>query len=86
MNRITPFRPQLTATVIPCEEGGFTAFCPQIKGAISEGETEEEAVENLKDAIAGVLAVNAEMTEECISSYRPQSGAGAASRLDLVFS
>ena len=44
----TPTKPEFTGIVIPCEEGGFTAFCPQIKGAISQGETQEEAIENLK--------------------------------------
>jgi predicted RNase H-like HicB family nuclease len=53
---------KFTAVLIPCEEGGFTAICNEIPGAISEGETEEEALENLKDATLGVLALQAEMT------------------------
>lgn len=39
------------------EEGGFTAYVPALKGCISEGETEEEAVENIKVAIKEYLDV-----------------------------
>lgn len=35
----------------PCEEGGFTAYCPLLKSCISEGDTKEEALENIKEAI-----------------------------------
>ena len=58
----------LTATLFPCPEGGFTAVCPEISGAISEGESEAEALENLRDAVAGVLTVNAEMTGRRLKS------------------
>lgn len=64
----------LKARLIPCEEGGFTAYCPQIRGAVSQGETEEEALENLADAVEGVLAVNAEMADEHLSSQPFSSG------------
>ncbi len=37
------------------EEGGFTAYVPALKGCISEGETEQEAVENIKIAIKEYL-------------------------------
>ena len=39
----------------PAEEGGFTVFVPGMRGCISQGETEEEALENIKDAIQGWL-------------------------------
>ena len=68
----TPLAPArhltLTATLIPCPEGGFTAVCPEISGAISEGESEAEALENLRDAVAGVLIVNAQMTARRLKS------------------
>ncbi len=35
----------------PAEEGGFTAYVPALRGCVSEGETEEEALENVRDAI-----------------------------------
>ncbi|MDV2496640.1 MAG: type II toxin-antitoxin system HicB family antitoxin [bacterium] len=35
----------------PSEEGGFTVFVPSLPGCISEGETEEEALQNIREAI-----------------------------------
>ena len=68
----------LTATLFPCKEGGFTAVCPEISGAISEGESEAEALENLRDAVEGVLTVNAEMT-----TRRLKSSSGRTARRPL---
>lgn len=44
---------KLTYDVIlePAEEGGFTVYVPALRGCVSEGDTEEEALENIKDAI-----------------------------------
>jgi antitoxin HicB len=36
--------------------GGFAAFAPALRGCISDGATEEEALRNLKDAIDCWLA------------------------------
>ena len=33
------------------EEGGFTVYAPSLPGCISEGETEEEALQNIREAI-----------------------------------
>ena len=33
------------------EEGGFTVYVPSLPGCISEGETEEEALSNIREAI-----------------------------------
>lgn len=42
----------------PQPEGGYTAFVPELPDVISEGETKEEAIANIKDAIEGyVLAM-----------------------------
>ena len=38
------------------EEGGFVVTCPLLKGCVSQGETEDEALENIKDAISLYLA------------------------------
>ncbi len=35
----------------PSEEGGYTVYVPSLPGCISEGETVEEAVENIREAI-----------------------------------
>lgn len=33
------------------EEGGYTVFVPSLPGCISEGNTREEALENIREAI-----------------------------------
>lgn len=33
------------------EEGGYTVYVPSLPGCISEGETEEEALANIREAI-----------------------------------
>jgi len=38
-------------------DGGWIAECVDLPGCMSQGETEEEALGNLADAIGGVLAV-----------------------------
>ncbi|HHT9120537.1 MAG TPA: type II toxin-antitoxin system HicB family antitoxin [Candidatus Hypogeohydataceae bacterium YC41] len=35
----------------PSEEGGFTVYVPSLPGCISEGDTEEEGLANIKEAI-----------------------------------
>lgn len=39
------------------EEGGYSAQCLELPGAISQGESKEETIENMKIAIGAVLAV-----------------------------
>ena len=35
----------------PQEEGGYTVYVPALPGCISQGETVEEAMDNVKEAI-----------------------------------
>ena len=42
---------KLTIVFEPAEEGGYTAFIPEVPGAVSEGETVEEAREMVLDAL-----------------------------------
>jgi antitoxin HicB len=46
------------------ENGGFTATVPALPGCISEGETFEQAVENIKEAAALYLEVMKSRGEE----------------------
>jgi predicted RNase H-like HicB family nuclease len=39
------------------EEGGYSAQCLELPGAISQGESKEEALRNIKEAIEAVLEV-----------------------------
>lgn len=34
-----------------CEEGGYTVYAPSLPGCISEGETRDEALANIREAI-----------------------------------
>jgi predicted RNase H-like HicB family nuclease len=43
------------AIVRPAEEGGFWAEVPALPGCVSQGETQEELLENLKEAATGWL-------------------------------
>ena len=52
----------LQVSVTPDEgDGGFVAECLDVPGAMSQGETPAEALENLIDAVQGVVAA---MTDE----------------------
>lgn len=44
-----------TVILEPQEEGGYTVRCLELPGAISQGETKEEALANIKEAIKLVL-------------------------------
>jgi predicted RNase H-like HicB family nuclease len=44
------------------EGGGFVAYTEEFPGAISEGDTLEEARENLRDAIERLLEANRQIT------------------------
>lgn len=48
-----------TAVVEPADEGGFIIKCLELPVA-TEGETKQEALANLKEAIEGYLEVKAE--------------------------
>jgi predicted RNase H-like HicB family nuclease len=39
------------------EDGGYNVSCPALPGCHSQGDTQEEAIENIKEAILGCLEV-----------------------------
>ncbi len=43
--------------VLQKSEEGYSISCPVLPGCWSQGETEEDALENIKDAIEGYLDV-----------------------------
>jgi len=62
---------ELTAIIEKATEGGYWAICPEITGANGQGETIEEAKENLKLAIQMILEdrvadIRRGLTEEAI--------------------
>jgi len=44
-------------TLTPGEDGYIVVECPALPGCVSQGKTEAEALENIKEAIRGILAV-----------------------------
>ncbi|MBD2725666.1 type II toxin-antitoxin system HicB family antitoxin [Nostoc sp. FACHB-892] len=51
---------KFNVTVDRDEDGTWIVECPSIPGCVSQGQTKEEALENIKDAIAACLQVRAE--------------------------
>ncbi len=46
---------EFTAIIEPASEGGYWAVCPEVPGANGQGETIDEAKENLRQAIELIL-------------------------------
>ncbi|MFH1650341.1 MAG: type II toxin-antitoxin system HicB family antitoxin [Candidatus Woesearchaeota archaeon] len=42
---------KMTVVLEPAQEGGFTVYVPSLPGCVSEGDTKEEALKNIKEAI-----------------------------------
>jgi predicted RNase H-like HicB family nuclease len=43
---------KLQVVLEPSDEGGYTIYAPSLPGCISEGDTREEALSNMREAIA----------------------------------
>jgi predicted RNase H-like HicB family nuclease len=50
--------------VLQKSEEGYSVSCPGLPGCWSQGETEEEALENIQDAIQEYLAAVSEMVKD----------------------
>ena len=48
---------KIKAIIHPAQEGGYWAEVPALPGCITEGDTMEQVLTNLKDAIEGWLEV-----------------------------
>ena len=51
---------KFVVTIERDEDGVFVAECPSIPGCVSQGETREQAIANVQDAIRECLEVRAE--------------------------
>ena len=54
---------KFTAVFEPAPEGGFAAYIEEIPGVNTQGETLEEARENLREALEMVLEARRELAE-----------------------
>ncbi len=57
---------QLTAVYISVPEG-YIAFIEELPGANTQGDTLDEARENLREAVSLVLEANRELTEKSLA-------------------
>jgi predicted RNase H-like HicB family nuclease len=51
---------KFNVTIDRDEDGVWVVECPSIPGCVSQGTTREEALKNVREAIAGCLEVRAE--------------------------
>jgi len=72
---------KLLVRVEPDEDGGYVVECPALPGCVSQGETVEEALANIQEAIRGFLVVRRKhglpLPEEPHHLVEVEVGAGA---------
>lgn len=56
-------RGKLTVVLRKEKEGGYSVQCLELPGAISEGDTKEEALSNIREAVQGYLEAFPEEAE-----------------------
>ena len=61
MTNVKPIK--YTVILEPADEGGYVVSCPALPGCISQGESLEETLENIKEAILLVIEVLQEENE-----------------------
>jgi len=71
---------KFTVVLEPAEEGGFIAKCVELPVA-TQGETREEALKNIKEAIEGYLEVKAELLSGRVKGERVEVVVEAPSAL-----
>jgi len=54
-------------TLEPSDEGGYTAYVPDLPGCISEGDSVDEALANIREAIQLYLDIDAEISLKPVS-------------------
>ena len=71
------FAPRLKIKVMiyPAEEGGFWAQVPALPGCITEGDTREELLANLREALQGYLLATS-------GAFEPEPG-GSEEEIEL---
>lgn len=69
-----------TVVLEPAEEGGFVVKCLELPVA-SQGETREEALKNIKEAIEGYLEVKAQLLHDKVKGEKVEVVVEAPSAL-----
>ncbi|KAA0254048.1 type II toxin-antitoxin system HicB family antitoxin [Acidobacteria bacterium ACD] len=68
----------LPIVLVPGESGFVVATCPVIPGCVTQGATREEALENIKEAIALALECRAEEGWQLPAEYEVLTVSAAA--------
>ena len=66
--RYTGSMARKASVIIEKDEHGFYAWCPELKGCQSQGDTLEEAIENIKEAIEPYLETLPESERDVLLS------------------
>lgn len=61
---------EFTIKLEESDEGGYTVQCLELPAAISEGNTKEEALKNIKEAIQLVLEIMQEQAQACTEVFK----------------
>jgi predicted RNase H-like HicB family nuclease len=61
----------VTAVVYPQSEGGYSVVCPDVSGCVSQGDTLDEALKNIKEAVELRLDGDADAVEELKAASLP---------------
>ena len=60
---------KFTVILIPLDEGGYQVFFPYYPNCTTDGDTVEEAIARGKEALEGILKVEAEQGGDSVPSY-----------------
>jgi len=63
MNKAKINQGKFTAVLRKEKEGGYSVQCLELPGAISEGDTKEQALRNIREAVQGYLEAFPEEAE-----------------------
>jgi len=61
---------EFDVTLFQDEDGIWIAECPAVPGCVSQGETEKEALANVKEAIEACIAVRKELSMPPVVQHR----------------
>jgi len=64
MSKLTERVYECRVWLCPEDEGGYSAIVPSLPGVASQGETQEETLDGIKEAFQGVVAEYLEAKEE----------------------
>lgn len=67
---------KIPLVLTPQPEGGYTVTSPVLPELITEGDTAEEALENVRDALAAVVEAYQDMGRPLPGSVRQDAGNG----------